>query len=348
LEELLPKDNENIPLPDLGSIIPSEAQGFSADQMVRCGACARTNPPTRVNCIYCGAILPVNENSSRLQKPTLRRLESWEHGFNSILLPVRQGSLSPEAVSEASDLLKLSLSDFERILSYNAPLPLARAASEDEAALIARRLDALGVATLVVPDERLGSERMIRIRSATVAEEGLTNCQISGSGGSEVWFNQIVLLVFGRLFTKRVEVKERKSRRAENDIVNSSEFFSDVVVLDMHTVDDAFWRIEAGNFDFSLLGKKKGLVAGENLKALINLIRERAPQADFDESYASIRQALEPVWPLELRTEAIGWQRQRPGKYSTSGATESNNEKQFSRYSRLLFYFKMNPTGQTQ
>jgi hypothetical protein len=115
-------------------------------------------------------------------------------------------------------------------------------------------------------------------------------------------------------------------------------------MLDIHTEDPgASRRIEAGNFDFSLLGDQKRLVAGENLNTLISLIRRYSPHAEFDDSFTSMRQALEPVWPSEQRNESIGWQRQRPGKYSTSGATESNNENQFTQYSRLRHYFKLNP-----
>jgi hypothetical protein len=324
-------------------------QAFSADQMISCEVCLRSNPPTRVNCLYCAGVLPVTEKSARLQKPSLRRLESWEHGFNNILVPDRQRTLSSEALAEACDLLKLSSADLDRILSINASLPLARAVTEDEAALISRRLDALGIKTFSVPDEQLdGPEHIVRIRSASFREAGITSGQVSGAAGSDVLFNQIVLLVLGRLFVRRVELRESKSRRAENDIVNASEFFSDAAVLDIHTADKtASWRIEAGNFDFSLLGTRKGLISGENLKTLISLIREQAPQAELDDSYTFVRQALEPVWPSEQRTEAIGWQRERAGKYSTSGATESNNENQFNRYSKLLLYLKMNPVGQS-
>jgi len=346
----LPKDNEKIPLPDVGPIKPSEIQAFPAEQMVRCEECLRANPPTRVNCIYCGVALPVTEKSARLQKPALRRLEKWEHGFNSILVPATERRLSPEALAEASDLLKLASSDLQRILSAGMPLPLARAATEGEAALISERLAELGLETFTIPDEQLNSnERMPRIRSAKLGKTGITGCHSSGAPGFDVLFNEIALLVRGRLFVRRVEVTERKSRRAEDQIVDASEFFTDATVLDIHAGSkNASWRIEAGNFDFSVLGSRKGLIAGENLNKLIELIREHAPDVELDDSYTSVRQALEPVWPNEQRSEAIGWQRQRPGKYSTTGATESSNENQFTRYSRLRHYLKLNPLDQSR
>src|SRR5262249_3158166 len=147
--------------------------------------------------------------------------------------------------------------------------------------------------------------------------------------------------VSGRLFIRRVEVKERRSRRAEDDIVHKSEFFTDEAVLDIYAdTNKAPWRIEAGSFDFSILGQRKGLVAGENLGKLVELIREHSPQAELDQSYTTLRQTLEPIWPSEQRTEASGWHRERPGKYSTSDVTERSNENQFTRYSRLQYYLK--------
>lgn len=350
MEDLLPKDNEKIALAEFDLISPSQLQPFPADQMVHCETCSRLNPPTRINCIYCGVVLPTTQTSAQIQKPALRRLEQWEHGFNTILIPPTGHHLSSEALTEASNLLKLSAGDLERILSKDVALPVARAASEVEADLITRRLAALGLATLTLPDAQLiDSERMVRIRSAALEDDRLTSSQVSGAASADIVFSRIILLVLGRLFVRRVEVKERKSRRSENEIVNASEFFSDVAILDIHCDGQrGSWRIEANNFDFSLLGSRKRLVAGENLKALITLIQEHAPQAELDDSYNSLRQTLEPVWPSEQRTEAIGWQRQRPGKYSTSGATESNNENQFTRFSRLRYYFKLNPAGQSR
>ena len=345
MEDLLPKDNEKIPLPDFGTVNPTEVQPFAPDQMVRCEQCLRANPPTRVNCLYCSAALPVTDTSSQMQKPGLRRLEKWEHGINTILIDVG-ANLSERAIAEAADLLKLKLEDLQRIVSIRSPLPLARAATEDEATLIQRRLTALGLYTTAVADNelRLNDDQMIRIRSASVADDGIMGYQLAGLPGIELKFKDLVLLVLGRLFTRRTEVKERKSRRAEDDIVHASQFFADQAILDIYAGPESQTvRLEASSFDFSVLGTRKALVTGENLGKLVQLIRERAPQVTVSDAYIATRQALEPVWPSELRTEAIGWHRERPGRYSTSGATESSNEDQFRRYSRLQYYLQLKP-----
>jgi hypothetical protein len=77
------------------------------------------------------------------------------------------------------------------------------------------------------------------------------------------------------------------------------------------------------------------------------MICELTSGVAIDDSYTQTRQAIEPIWPPEQRTEASGWHRERPGKYSTSGVTETSNEDQFTRYSRLQYYLQMNPLVQS-
>jgi hypothetical protein len=291
--------------------------------------------------------LPVTDKTAGLQKPTLRRLETWEPGYNVIPGQTLK-DLSDETIAEAAGLLKLSTDELQRIVSSDRPLPLARAATTDEAALILRRLSQLNLQALILPDDelRLEEKDMVKIRSASLDEHEFTGYASAGSAGTTVRFSELVLVVRGRLLQRRVEVKERKSRRAEDDIVHASEFFSDEAVLDIYgSPQTPCMRIEAGSFDFSVLGDRKGLVTGENLARCIELFRERAPQVEVDEAYPSFRQAMEPIWHSEQRTEAAGWHRERPGRYSTSGVTQSSNENQFTRYSRLLYYLKLNPIG---
>jgi hypothetical protein len=344
LEELLPKDNEKMPPLDLDLIGPTEPQPFSADQMVRCDECLRANPPTRVNCLYCAAVLPVTEKTASLQKPTLRRLETWEAGYNIVpSQPVE--NLSDAELKEAAQLLKLSPDELQRIADSRRPLPLARAGSADEAALIIRRLEELNLKAMVLPDDelRLDEKDMVQIRSASLEENSFTGYTLAGGEGTTILLSELVLLVRGRLLTKRVEVKERRSRRAEDDLVHSSEFFNDESVLDIYgPPEKPIMRIEAGSFDFSVLGDRKALVTEQNLGRCVELLSELAAQVEVDAAYASCRQTIEPVWHSALRTEATGWHRDRPGRYSTSGATESSNENQFTRYSRLVYYLKRN------
>src|SRR6187549_2590999 len=100
--------------------------------MVRCEECLRANPPTRVNCLYCGAVLPLSEQTMNLQKPALRPMEKWEQGYNNIVLPQpanATGGLAETVLREVADLLRLRPADVTLLLSLQKPVPLARTAT---------------------------------------------------------------------------------------------------------------------------------------------------------------------------------------------------------------------------
>ena len=338
------KDIEKIPVIDDGSLQPTEPQGFAFNLMVRCDDCLRANPPTRVNCLYCGTTLPLTEASETFQKPALRKLEKWEQGFNNILRPVANDELDENLVSKAAALLRLEIDELRRILKAERPLPLARAATLDEASLIERKLAEIGLESVVVSDAllALGTAPPQRIRAFGVSEAQLVGYHLASGGVTCVAWSDISFVSVGRLFERQIEIRERKSKRAEKELVDAREITKDEAVLDVYVEGYAgSWRILANSFDFSCLEDRKKLLVVENFSTLVSLIRERAPQAIFDDSYLALRQALDNVWPAERSTEARGWRRDRPGKYSTGEVVISSNEAQFTRYSRLSLYLKL-------
>jgi len=345
LEELLPKDNENVRLPIVGPLAPSEPAGFPPDQMIRCDECLRANSPTRVNCLYCGSALALTEVSARLRKPSLRPPEKGQPGYNSIFLPLAQSSLADNVLTEAAELLKLTPEDLELIVSARRSLPLSRTASPEEAQLVFERLRDLGLETVTLADKDLGlgPNSVTRVRSIRFDESGITIHQGVPVEAELILWSDLMLLVSGRFVVKKVEVKERKSRKGENEILDTSEFFADEAVVDIYSSSRSqTWRIAAHSFDFSCL-QIKTFVAGENLVSLIEVIRTNAPQLELDDSYNSLRQALEPVWGKDHETESSGWRREAPGKYSLGAVTTSTNEIQFTLYSRLRYYLSLNP-----
>ena len=340
----MPKDNENIRLPFDGPIEPSEPQGFAPDQMIRCDECLRANPPTRVACLYCSAPLPMTEESLRLRKPVLRPPEKHQTAFNNILLPSER-DVPDEDLAQGADLLKLSTENLKRIIAEQIPLPVACTASREEAELVLNRLRDVGLQTIVLSDDELGaSETSVkRIKSMTVDDEYATLQQAGTREQIEVHWRDIVLIVTGRLFTKRVEIQERKARSSENEIVHSSEFSNDEAVIDFYTsTHPQTWRINANGFDFSCLGIQKTLIAHENISRLQQFIAASAPQAKVDDSYKRLRQMLDLVWTSQQETQSSGWRRERPGKLSVGLSTINSNEIQFTRYSRLQRYFHLN------
>ena len=335
----MPKDNENIPPVADELIAHADPPSFSPDQMVRCEECLRANPPTRVNCLYCAAILPTDETTIHLQKPSLRPLEKWEQGYNNILWPP-PANVSEPGLSEAAALLRLATADLARILDLKMPLPVARAATLEEALLVQRRLTKLGIATRIVPDAELGAEDTpsTRVRAIEFDDTGIRASRTSETAAHHIQWSDFELLVAGRLITRRFELHEQNRARSEASIVDASEFFADESVFELHTKTlNLPCRFSANSFDFSCLGKMKTLLAGENLTILLNRFCENAPQAERDESYKLVRKALEVVWPSQQQHESSGWRRERPGKYTVGSATETSNERQFSRYSRLRY-----------
>lgn len=336
----MPKDNENIRLPLIGPVEPTEPQGFTPDQMITCDECLRANPPTRINCLYCNVPLPATESAARLRRPLLRRPEKHQLGYNTILLPESK-TFSAEAISEATTLLKLKEPELKRILAEDVPLPLARTASREEADLILNRLQELGFRVVTLVDEG----KIKRVKSLAFNEPRLVINPHEKDGVAVSWSN-IILLVPARLVEKRVEVKEVKSRRAENEILDASEFYSDEAVIDIYlSTYSETWRVSANGFDFSCLGSVKALVANENMTRLQRRLVPQATNARFDDSYNRLRPVLDLVWGPEQETKSSGWRRERPGKLSLGMATINSNESQFTRYSRLLYYVTSQPPG---
>ncbi|HMF55267.1 MAG TPA: hypothetical protein VK619_02815 [Pyrinomonadaceae bacterium] len=319
-------------------------RGFAPSEMVTCEECLRANPPTRTTCLYCAAALPETERSALLRRPTLRRLEKWERGFNVVLLPDEALDSLETVWTEISNLLRLQEDELKSIVTAREPLPVARASTPEEAALVEERLKSSGLKLVIVPDEELAVEEVLpkRLRALRFDEDSLVAYPTSGAESSSMKWDEIALLVTGRLFNRRVEVEERRGRTTENEIRDAREFMSDEAVLDVYTKSSmASLRITANNFDFSCLGAEKSLIAAENFACLVGELTMRATQSRLDETYNRVRHALAPVWPLDQRTESLGLKREigrLSTRLSTEEATTISNEAQFTRYSRLRRY----------
>lgn len=324
---------------------PSEKRGFSLAEMVKCDKCLRANAPTRTNCMYCLAVLPTSEETAALRRPTLRRLEEWEQGYNNILVSRGAGELPEKSLAEIAVLLRLEPAIVKRIFALDKPLPLARASAFEEAAVIEKRLQALAVETLIVPDADLGAENLPpkRIRGLAFQDDALLGRESDSGAPPSIPWADVYLILSGRLVLTKIEVEEKKSRGGgERELVDSRELSDDEPVVDIYTrTHDGGWRIAAKGFDFSCLGDRKRMLAAENYFLLLEVLRERSPAAEFDDSYVRLRQPLTAVWPLVQQTEGRGWRRARPGKYNIGAVTTTNNEMQFTRYSRLRHNLKL-------
>lgn len=342
----MPERDDELPLHEEDAVdaLPS-VRAFAHAQMVACEACLRANPPTRMNCLYCAAALPADASGEDLRRPTLRPLEVWEQGFN-VALVSRAKVEDVSGLTEAAALLRLDAVELREMTHARMPLPLARAATLDEATLVYRRLLGFGWPVEIIPDGelRVETEAQKRIRKLEIGADALAGWPSVEAEGASIEWKHLTLLVAGRISRKRIEVEERRGggtrRGAEGEVVEAREFYEDESTLDLYFAGSvAGWRIMAENFDYSCLGAAKSLTALENFKRLVETLRARAPRARYDDSYGRVRHYLKYAWPLAEQTEAGNLRRVRPGRYNAEAVTSVTNETQFTRYGRLLQHF---------
>lgn len=312
--------------------------------MIRCEECLRANPPTRFACLYCNAAFPLNQSTAHLRKPTLRQPEKNQVGFNCILVGNDTSQCTDDTLTQVAELLKLKPEIVDSIIAINKPMPLARTANREEAQLVNDRLGQHGFSTIVLSDEDLGrDDTVVRVRSLQFDDNVISLRQSGVDDAMDISWSELRLMISGRLVIQKVEVTERVSRRPENEILDTSEFFSDEPIFDIYSsTHDQTWRIGTSSFDFSCLQEQKSFIAGENLKKLQALIFSKSPNLDHDSGYNELRNTLQVVWPSEQETHSSGWRRERPGKYSLGAVTARTNHTQFTRYSRLRRYFAIN------
>src|SRR5215510_3965072 len=82
--------------------------------------------------------------------------------------------------------------------------------------------------------------------------------------------------------------------------------------------------------------------AGEGTAGYERVLVARAVNAEFDDSYPRVRNLLELAWGTQQENQSSGWRRSAPGKLSVGLSTTKSNETQFTRYSRLRYYFVSN------
>lgn len=333
---------EKIPAEELLKDIPVTAENitFKTEEMIVCRRCERKNPPTRLRCLYCNAELEFDAARSALLKPVLRKLEAWEKGFNLIYLPSGEEHLSERQQAEIARQTRLEKEVLQKISDAKTPLPLARAESVKEAEIIKQNLSEIGVKTSILSDQKLNVEKpQKRLRGLEFGAGKLRLKLFNTEEIVEITKEDLVLIVTGAVFERRVEATEKRNRKGENKLLNATETASDEMLFDIYSGDDAVgFRIEQNGFDFSCLGADKKMLATENLKTLSKKLREFAPNVRMVDVYLKIRAVLGNVWEVEERKDSKGLVRENFGKFNLGNVTTVNNLAQFTKYSRLQWH----------
>ena len=201
---------------------------------------------------------------------------------------------------------------------------------------------ALGIQTTLIRNEELNADSINqKVHACEFSNDGLTG--LAGVSGERLFarWGDLTLIVSGRLQTNDVEEVVRRKRGIQKP-VDHRELTNAESIFDLYSRSETVgWRIAADSFDFSCLGERKGITAFENFRTLINLLRERAANLEVDESYLAVRPLLARVWPLGASTRTGGWRRSGAGKLEISTVTSTDNENQFSNYSRMLHCLRM-------
>jgi hypothetical protein len=348
--------------------IQAENPAFAPGELIACAKCERTNPPTRLACFYCGAELEIGEDQIKNLKPNLRKLESWEKGFNLILSPV-EGTFDEAKSAEIAKLLNLEREVLQKIFGVekenhpgaSAPpllseegnfvpqskegnfvkaLPLARAGTQKEAEIIGERLREFNVETFILSDEALEIEKPpVRLRALEFSAGAIILIFFNRDEIAEIAPEDLCLIVSGAIFERRLEATEKRIKKGDNKILQTTETVSDEFLIDVYTrKDPTGYRIFAKGFDFSCLEAEKEILAKDNLKKLARKLSEAAPNVRLIEDYLHVRENLGNVWEVEERKDSQGLKRQGFGRFNLGNVVTVNNSAQFTKYSRLQWH----------
>lgn len=303
---------------------------------MNCPRCARRTPAARGTCIYCGETLPITRIETA---PPQRKIDSFEHAFNTVLEPVfSRADESAETALAAA--LGVELAEARAYIASGKRVPLARSQNRQEAAMIAGLVRDCGFNAVVIADEDFALEReLARARRIRAGEDSI---QVDFSGGAmRLPPSEIRLLVVGALKNNRVDYTEGivGIRGQSGNVLDSSEFSSDEMLIDVYSASlDRSFRVKSGAFDYSGLVSPLSFRAELNFKTAVSKLRAAASQAAFDDDFGKVSHLLSRAWPERSRNEARGIKRKGLAYRPVAQASLiSDNRDQFERYSRLMF-----------
>jgi hypothetical protein len=312
----------------------AKVKTFAAGEMIACEACARANPPNRQKCLYCGSHLP-----GVVATPDSISVEQTEVATQreTLCLPaIHLQSLGREVLAALAQAVGAKIEDLAAAVAAGGALPLAATTDFAQAEKLTAQIRDLGLEPLKLLQED-GSGLFQKIRGLNLSLNVVRPVPPAPEDSAYEW-SELVLIVIGRVVTTRIEIDEKR-RRGKTKPLDARQFSSDQSLMDLHFKAGDTWRVYGDDFDYSCLGERKAVTGFENFGRLLDLISERAPSAEIDQSYAKKRALLARVWPLdEENKKAVSFVRDRIHQQSTT----TSNESQFNKYSRAAFLLKPN------
>jgi hypothetical protein len=317
----------------------TDRRAFAPSEMIECSGCARANPPTRSNCLYCGAPLEtVHVNRFEQLALAVPKSELAQGSLSHVA--VTTVDISETALAGLAGVCNLTTEELAVLVSAAGRSVPVCAVDSSQAENICQRLRGMNFEPFTDPDEQLNLEVAPKdLRTLEFTDESLVG--VCRRGGEHVTINRddVILIVAGRLFVTTLEIEKKKSG-GQTRTFNEREFSADEAVLDMYARNVLLgWRIKSGSFDFSFLGDEKSITAFTNFSSLTNILRRRACNADFDDAYNRLRSILAKMWPSEP-TEGKTERRRAGARRIQAIVASKDNLGEFTRYSRLRRFLK--------
>jgi hypothetical protein len=313
-------------LPDGMAVVESPI-GFDPASLTNCGKCGRANPPNRSACMYCGSAMGGNAAISALDDELL---ESWQKGYNVVL-----SAETDSVAGEHADAIRAALQN-------GSSVPIGRFSSETKAAAVADELVRSGAVGQIVSDEELAADRPpVRARSVRFENEALYVTDFNTGETRRFASSDLKLIVAGVLFDDRTETFQKKTRAREAKAEKTQSVFDRPVVDIYFKGDSSGYRIMTAGFDFSSLGSRMSLIAGENLETLVEHLAEHCSGCRLDNNYKGLRHHLDEIWPLEEHTDHLGKMHRTIDRKGKTTVASRSNLRQFTKYSRLQARFSL-------
>jgi hypothetical protein len=309
------------------------------DAVATCPQCNRNNAVRRTTCLYCGAALPVTDQTASVQVPVLRPVEEFELGYSVVLAPLDREAPTDRQVMRFCEITHMEEELAQAVFAARVSLPVARVPTEGEAGLVARLLGETDLGATVVPDATLEVGRLARrVREIRLGPEAIEAHVLWGD-----WIalrrDDLLLAVEGHVVSTRVEVTESATgRRGKMDVDDTSQYFLESYAIDLYGPSiDASIRIKADSFDFACLGWQPSPRLDENIGALARQLRDYIGASRYDASFAKVAKLLEHAWPSasSVRSKGLLW-RGNFKRYTQSSIT-TDAAGQFNRYSRMRY-----------
>jgi hypothetical protein len=294
--------------------------------------------------MYCGAALQEAEPLAAPETET--PIDENKPNYYVVVHAVAKDTPADSVLDQLAARFHLKTEELRAVIDTGVPAPLAAYASEDDSQRVVSELRNMGFETSSVADADLKNEiGHMNIHSLEFSDSGVTGISKNGRERRFAGWDDLLLIVTGRLLTHRLEVDERRSRSSVKPL-DRRELTEDRSAIDLYsTPGDAPWRIVVNDFDFSCLGERKSLTAFDNATVLIQILMDRG-HAEMNNSYSRLKTVLAHVWPLQNTTSEGRSRRPRAGRNEISTVTASDNETQFNKYSRLVWRVKLLETQQ--